>query len=133
METQRLIKKYPNRRLYDTTESRYITLADIRSYVVYAIDFVVLEKTSQKDITDRILLQVISEQEQSGEPILGRDFLLQTIRLHGSPSEGAIGEHQRQIASTLVSESRDNYLTRSPMGPVPSVAVELLPPPSRQI
>lgn len=104
MKTQRQIRKYPNRRLYDTYESRYITLADIRGFVVNGIDFMVVEKGSQKDITDRILLQVISEQEESGERILGRDFLLQTIRLYGSPLQGTIGEHLRKSVSSCVSQ-----------------------------
>ncbi|MCH8302902.1 MAG: polyhydroxyalkanoate synthesis regulator DNA-binding domain-containing protein, partial [Proteobacteria bacterium] len=63
MNTARVIKKYPNRRLYDTNESRYITLADVRDLVVRKIDFVVLDKQSGDDISRSILLQVISEQE----------------------------------------------------------------------
>ena len=71
----RTIKKYPNRRLYDTEESRYITLADIRRLVLERIDFVVIDKKSEEDITRSILLQVISEQEEAGEPLFSRDFL----------------------------------------------------------
>ena len=63
MSEPRVIKKYPNRRLYDTVESRYITLADIRRLVVDNVDFVVIDKKSQQDITRTILLQVIAEQE----------------------------------------------------------------------
>jgi hypothetical protein len=60
----------------------------------------------------------ISEQEQSGEPILGREFLLQTVRLYGSP-QAAIVEHLRQSVSTFVPELRDNYLSgNSPEGPL---------------
>ena len=61
----RVIKKYPNRRLYDTVESRYITLADIRRLVMDKVDFLVVDKKSQEDITRSILLQVIAEQEQT--------------------------------------------------------------------
>ena len=77
MSEPRTIKKYPNRRLYDTVESRYITLADIRRLVIDRIDFVVMDKKSQEDITRSILLQVIAEQEHGGEPLMSRDFLSQ--------------------------------------------------------
>src|SRR5512132_3574696 len=77
----RIIRKYPNRRLYDTVESRYVTLADIRRLVVERIDFVVLDRKTQQDITRSILLQVIAEQEGGGtESLMSRDFLSQVIR-----------------------------------------------------
>ena len=75
MSEPRVIKKYPNRRLYDTVESRYITLADIRRLVTDKVDFVVVDKKTQEDITRSILLQVISEQEHEGEPMMSQDFL----------------------------------------------------------
>src|SRR6201997_4371223 len=83
MSEPRTIKKYPNRRLYDTVESRYITLADIRRLVIERIDFVVVDKKSQEDITRSILLQVIAAQEHGGEPLVSRDFLSQVIRSYG--------------------------------------------------
>src|SRR5438874_12086073 len=83
MSEPRTIKKYPNRRLYDTVESRYITLADIRRLVIERIDFVVVDKKTQGDITRSILLQVIAEQEHDGEPLMSRDFLSQVIRSYG--------------------------------------------------
>lgn len=79
----RIIKKYPNRRLYDTEESRYITLADVKELVVNKIDFTVIDKKSGDDITRSILLQVIAEQEQRGEPIMSEGFLSQIIRSYG--------------------------------------------------
>ena len=84
MSEPRTIKKYPNRRLYDTVESRYITLADIRRLVLERIDFIVIDKKSQGDITRSILLQVIAEQEHVGEPLMSRDFLSQVIRSYGA-------------------------------------------------
>jgi polyhydroxyalkanoate synthesis repressor PhaR len=96
MSEPRIIKKYPNRRLYDTEESRYITLGDIRRLVVEKIDFVVLEKKTGKDITRSIMLQVISEQEQAGEPIMSRDFLSQIIRSYGSAMQGMVGGYLDQ-------------------------------------
>ena len=63
MAAIRIIKKYPNRRLYDTVESRYITLADVRRLVLERIDFIVIDKKTSDDITRAILLQVIAERE----------------------------------------------------------------------
>ena len=80
---KRLIKKYPNRRLYDTVESRYITLADIRDLVMNGSTVTVIDKQSGKDISRSIFLQVISDQEQHGEPILSEALLAQVIRAHG--------------------------------------------------
>jgi len=88
MSEPRSIKKYPNRRLYDTVESRYITLDDIRQLVIQRIDFVVIDKKTQGDITRSILLQVIAEQEHGGEPLMSRDFLSQMIRSYGGAMRG---------------------------------------------
>ena len=93
MSDPRTIKKYPNRRLYDTVESRYITLADVRRLVVERIDFVVVDKKSQADITRSILLQVIAEQEHGAEPLMSHDFLSQVIRSYG----GIDARHGRQL------------------------------------
>ena len=93
MSDPRVIKKYPNRRLYDTVESRYITLADIRRLVIERIEFLVIDKKSQQDITRSILLQVIAEQEQRAEPLLSRDFLSQVIRCYGGAGQAAVTGH----------------------------------------
>jgi polyhydroxyalkanoate synthesis repressor PhaR len=77
----RLIKKYPNRRLYDSAERQYITLDDVRKLVVDRIEFQVIENRSGADITHGILLQVILEQELAA-PLLSRECLLKTIRTH---------------------------------------------------
>lgn len=63
MPAERLIKKYPNRRLYDTSESRYITLEEVREMVLKEIPFKVVDRQSNEDITRNILLQIIMEQE----------------------------------------------------------------------
>ena len=96
MSEPRTIKKYPNRRLYDTVESRYITLADIRRLVIERIDFVVIDKKSQGDITRSILLQVIAEQEHGSEPLMSRDFLSQVIRSYGAAGRGMVGSYLEQ-------------------------------------
>lgn len=119
MSEPRTIKKYPNRRLYDTVESRYITLSDIRKLVVDRIDFVVMDKKTQEDITRPILLQVIAEQEQSGEPLLSRDFLAQIIRSYGGAMQTMIGSHLEQSLRMFASQPRER--ARSTGEQTPSV------------
>lgn len=88
----RVIKKYPNRRLYDTVESRYITLDDIRQLVVQQAEFRVIDKKSNEDITRSILLQVIAEQEHC-EPMMSQDFLSQVIRSYGGAMQTFVGSY----------------------------------------
>ena len=107
MSETRTIKKYPNRRLYDTVESRYITLADIRRLVIDRIDFIVVDKKTQEDITRSILLQVIAEQEHGGEPLMSRDFLSQIIRSYGVAMRGMIGSYLEQSLKLFASQQRD--------------------------
>jgi polyhydroxyalkanoate synthesis repressor PhaR len=106
MSEPRVIKKYPNRRLYDTVESRYITLADIRRLVTDKIDFVVIDKKSQEDITRSILLQVISEQEHQGEPLMSQDFLAQIIRSYGGAMQGVVGSYLEQSLKLLSTQQQ---------------------------
>jgi polyhydroxyalkanoate synthesis repressor PhaR len=107
MSELRTIKKYPNRRLYDTVESRYITLSDIRRLVIERIDFVVIDKKTQEDITRSILLQVIAEQEHGVEPLMSRDFLSQVIRFYGGAAQGLIGSYLEQSLKLFASQQRD--------------------------
>lgn len=106
MSETRVIKKYPNRRLYDTVESRYITLADIRRLVIERIDFLVIDKKSQQDITRAILLQVIAEQEQRTEPMLSRNFLSQVIRCYGGAGQAAVTDHLEQAIVEAAEKQR---------------------------
>ena len=107
MSELRTIKKYPNRRLYDTVESRYITLSDIRRLVIERIEFVVVDKKSQEDITRSILLQVIAEQEHGVEPLMSRDFLSQIIRSYGGATQGMIGSYLEQSLKLFANQQRD--------------------------
>jgi polyhydroxyalkanoate synthesis repressor PhaR len=107
MSEPRIIKKYPNRRLYDTVESRYITLADVRRLVTEGIAFVVIDKKSQEDITRSILLQVISEQEHAGEPLMSQDFLSQVIRSYGGAMQSFVGNYLEQSLRMFQQPSRD--------------------------
>ena len=106
MSEPRVIKKYPNRRLYDTVESRYITLADIRRLVIDKVEFVVIDKKTQEDITRSILLQVISEQEHQGEPLMSQDFLAQVIRSYGSAMQGFVGAYLEQSLKLLATQQQ---------------------------
>jgi polyhydroxyalkanoate synthesis repressor PhaR len=84
MSTERIIKKYANRRLYDATVSRHVTLDDIRALIVQGEKIRVVEDKSGEDITRLILLQVIAEQEQFGRPILSTTVLESIIRFYGN-------------------------------------------------
>ncbi|MFO1465772.1 MAG: polyhydroxyalkanoate synthesis repressor PhaR [Steroidobacteraceae bacterium] len=104
MSEPRVIKKYPNRRLYDTYESRYITLSDIKKLVIEKTDFLVVDKKSNLDITRSILLQVISEQEHQGEPVMSQEFLANVIRTYGEPSHSLVGGYLDQSMRTFATE-----------------------------
>jgi polyhydroxyalkanoate synthesis repressor PhaR len=88
MSQERLIKKYANRRLYDASQSRHITLDDIRALIVKGEKIKVVEDKTGHDITRHILLQVIAEQEQFGRPILSTPVLESIIRFYGSSMQG---------------------------------------------
>ncbi len=93
MNDIRVIKKYPNRRLYDTNVSRYITLEEVRQLVLGNVRFRVEDKRTREDITRSILLQVISEQEEGGNPIFSSDLLTHIIRVYGDPMQTSISRY----------------------------------------
>jgi len=107
MSKARVIKKYPNRRLYDTEESRYITLGDVKNLVISKIDFIVIDKKSGDDITRAILLQVISEQEQQGEAIMSQDFLSQVIRSYGKVMPGFMANYLEQSTKLFMVQQQN--------------------------
>ncbi|MCB1748012.1 MAG: polyhydroxyalkanoate synthesis repressor PhaR [Gammaproteobacteria bacterium] len=91
-DNKRIIKKYPNRRLYDTAESKYVTLNDVRKLVLDGVSFCVIDKKSGDDITRNILLQIIIEQEEVGEPLFSTDVLEQIIGFYGNSVQGVAGD-----------------------------------------
>ena len=94
MENQlRLIKKYPNRRLYDTKTSSYITLADVKQMVLKQEEFQVVDAKSGDDLTRQILLQIILEEESGGVPMFTSDLLSQMIRSYGNAMQGMMGSY----------------------------------------
>ncbi len=93
MAAVRLIKKYPNRRLYDTQTSSYITLADVKQLVLDHEDFQVLDAKSGEDLTRPILLQIILEEESGGVPMFSAQMLSQIIRFYGNAMQGMMGSY----------------------------------------
>jgi len=89
----RLIKKYPNRRLYDTQTSTYITLADVKQLVLDHENFQVVDAKSGEDLTRPILLQIILEEESGGVPMFSAQMLSQVIRFYGNAMQGMMGSY----------------------------------------
>ena len=89
----RLIKKYPNRRLYDTKTSSYITLADVKQMVLKNEAFQVLDAKTNEDLSRQILLQTILDEESGGMPMFSSDLLSQMIRSYGSAMQGFMGSY----------------------------------------
>ncbi|MBK9026455.1 MAG: polyhydroxyalkanoate synthesis repressor PhaR [Propionivibrio sp.] len=92
-EPLRLVKKYPNRRLYDTRTSAYITLSDVKDLVLSHEDFKVVDAKNGEDLTRSILLQIIIEEEAAGVPLFTTELLCQMIRFYGHAMEGMLGKY----------------------------------------
>jgi len=95
-DSPRLIKKYPNRRLYDTANSGYITLADVKQMVLDNIEFKVIDAKSGDDLSRAILLQIILEEESAGMPMFSSEMLAQMIRFYGSAQQTIMGSYIEQ-------------------------------------
>jgi polyhydroxyalkanoate synthesis repressor PhaR len=93
MSSERIIKKYPNRRLYDTELSHYITLADVRALVMDCAEFRVVDAANDADITRSILLQIMLEEESGGEPLFSATMLAQIIRFYGGTVQGLFARY----------------------------------------
>ena len=90
---QRVIKKYPNRRLYDTDTSTYITLAEVKQLVMASQPIVVRDAKTGEDLTRSILLQIILEEEAAGAPMFSSDVLSHMIRFYGNAMQGMMGQY----------------------------------------
>jgi polyhydroxyalkanoate synthesis repressor PhaR len=101
IEGRRVLKKYPNRRLYDTRTSSYITLADVKRMVLAGQDFVVRDAKTSEDLTRSILLQVILEEESGGGPIFSTQMLSQIIRFYGHAMQGMMGSYLEKNLQTF--------------------------------
>ena len=100
--SQRIIKKYPNRRLYDTDTSTYITLAEVKQLVMGSEHFVVLDAKTSEDLTRSILLQIILEEEASGSPMFTPEVLASIIRFYGHAMQGFMGGYLEKNIQTLM-------------------------------
>jgi len=112
----RLIKKYPNRRLYDTKTSSYITLADVKQMVLKNEEFQVVDAKTGEDLSRQILLQIILDEESGGMPMFSSDLLSQMIRSYGSAMQGFMGSYLeknieafQQLQKALQDQSQKIY------------------------
>jgi len=106
MASTRVIKKYPNRRLYDTEISSYITIEDVRQLIVDGEDFEVRDARSGEDLTRQVLLQIISEHEQDGEPVLSTRLLSQIIRFYGDSMQGFMGSYLERSMQVFLDQQQ---------------------------
>lgn len=100
--TQRVIKKYPNRRLYDTDTSSYITLAEVKQLVMDSEPFVVRDVKTGEDLTRSILLQIILEEEANGSPMFTAPVLASVIRFYGHAMQGLMGGYLEKNIQSLM-------------------------------
>ena len=112
----RILKKYPNRRLYDTQISSYITLADVKAMVLTGETFEVRDAKTGDDLTRSILLQIILEEETGGVPIFSAPMLSQLIRFYGHAMQGMMGSYLEknlqtftEIQARLTAQSKGLY------------------------
>jgi polyhydroxyalkanoate synthesis repressor PhaR len=122
MSEERVIKKYANRRLYDASQSRHITLDDIRAMVVAGTRVKVVEDKTNEDITRLILLQVIADQEQFGRPILSTPLLESLIRFYGNSLQGFLSSYLEKSVETFMRQQEAvqsqfaRMMSHSPLG-----------------
>lgn len=122
-EKQRLIKKYPNRRLYDTQTSSYVTLTDIKMLVLEHADFLVVDAKTNEDLTRSILLQIILEEESGSAPMFTQDILSNMIRFYGNATQGMMGKFLEnnikafvEMQTKLQKQAQSIYGENNPMG-----------------
>jgi len=122
MASPRIIKKYPNRRLYDTETSAYITLAEVKDLVLQYKDFQVQDAKSGEDLTRAILLQIILEEESGGVPMFSTDMLANIIRYYGHAMQGLMGSYlERSISTFHEAQKRFQEQAQTLYGDLPRV------------
>jgi polyhydroxyalkanoate synthesis repressor PhaR len=107
MSSARIIKKYPNRRLYDTEVSRYITLEDVRGLVMQGLDFRVVDTSNNEDITRAILLQIMLEEESGGAPLFSAPMLAQIIRFYGGTLQGLFSRYLEESLDLFAKQQNE--------------------------
>ena len=122
MASPRIIKKYPNRRLYDTETSSYITLAEVKALVLGYKEFQVQDAKSGEDLTRSILLQIILEEESGGVPMFSQDMLANIIRYYGHSMQGLMGSYlERSIFAFHEAQKRFQEQAQSIYGELPKM------------
>ena len=106
MSETRVIKKYQNRCLYDTSQSKYISLADLKALVIQGETFEVREVKTDKEITRQVLLQIIAEEENMGDSLFTTDVLMRFIRMYGNSVQGAFSSYMEQSMSFFDQQTR---------------------------
>ena len=106
MPEPRVIRKYANRRLYDATDSRHVTLEDIRRLIGSGIRVQVVDDRSGADLTRQVLLQIIAEQEQFGSPVLSVQLLEGIIRFYGNPVQEMLSRYLEQSLGTVMRQQQ---------------------------
>jgi polyhydroxyalkanoate synthesis repressor PhaR len=125
MAAPRIIKKYPNRRLYDTETSTYITLAEVKELVLQYKEFQVQDAKTGTDLTRAILLQIILEEESGGVPMFSSDMLANIIRYYGHAMQGLMGSYlERSIHAFHEAQKRFQDQAQSLYGEIPKVPQE---------
>lgn len=123
-QSRRVIKKYPNRRLYDTSASAYITLADIKKLVMAGQAFVVRDAKTEDDLTRAILLQIILEEEAGGSPIFTEAALANIIRFYGHAMQGFMGNLLEDNVQSLMNVQ--NQLAEQSKGQSPEAWAQFM-------
>jgi len=123
MSSPRIIKKYPNRRLYDTETSTYITLAEVKELVLGYKEFQVQDAKTSEDLTRSILLQIILEEESGGVPMFSQDMLANIIRYYGHAMQGLMGSYlERSIITFHEAQKRFQEQAQSIYGELPKMS-----------
>ncbi len=104
MTEKRIIKKYPNRRLYDTAVSKYVALDDIRRLVLDGVPLKVVDAKTDEDITRSILLQIIVEQEDRGQPILTTELMEKIIRFYGDTLQALMATYLERSVDSFINQ-----------------------------
>ncbi|MFM2288240.1 MAG: polyhydroxyalkanoate synthesis repressor PhaR [Pseudomonadota bacterium] len=123
----RVIRKYANRRLYDATASRHVTLEDIRRLIAAGERVQVIDDRSGEDLTRAVLLQIISEQEQFGAPVLSVQLLEGIIRFYGNPVQDMLSRYLEQSLGAVMTQQRTVQAQlakamEAPLSPLGSIA-----------
>ena len=129
MAAPRIIKKYPNRRLYDTETSAYITLAEVKELVLQYKEFQVQDAKTGDDLTRAILLQIILEEESGGVPMFSTSMLANIIRYYGHAMQGLMGSYlERSIGAFHEAQKRFQEQAQHLYGELPKMPTEAFNP-----